>query len=282
MKLFLSVLLCLLIANQLDAAQLLLNKQSFIQGQTIQAQIEVTQPVSQNTFFFQNKRYPVFKLAPHKWEVIIGTDISTSTGNYPLNYLGKSTNGNIIKLATTISIEAGQFRRSIIQIPKAKKSIAAPSKITSEANIIGPLFNQKTPVKLWHNYFGWPVQGQITTPYGANRVYDNGAMSWWHRGVDIYAPQGTPVLAPNGGRVVLSRAFASHGQTIMIDHGHSVVSIYNHLSKRLVQKGDLVKKGSKIGLVGDSGIATGPHLHWGISVGNVRVDPLFWLSDKIR
>jgi len=282
MKFFLPILLFVIFSSQLNAAQLLLNKQSFIQGQTIQAQIAVTQVLNQSACWFRGKSFPLFIAAPHKWEVLIGTDIGTPTGNYLLSYSGKTINGNIIKLATTLNVVAGQFRSSIIKIPAAKKSIATPSNISNEASVIGPFFNQKTAVKRWDSYFGWPVQGQITTPYGANRVYDNGAMSWWHRGVDIYAPRGTPVLAPNAGKILLSRTFASHGQTIMIDHGHSVVSIYNHLSKRLVQKGDLVKKGSKIGLVGDSGIATGPHLHWGVSVGNVRVDPLFWLSNNIN
>ena len=282
MKYLFGFLLFILVVSQLQAAQLSLNSQSFVQGQTIQAQIEVTRPVSKNTCVFRGKSYPVFQVDPHRWQVLIGSDVNTPTGSYVLAFTSYAFDESLMRLQTTINISQGHFRRSLIAVPDSKKSIATPQKMENEANIMGPFFAKKSSVKLWQKYFGWPVHGAITTPYGASRVYDNGVMVSWHRGVDIYAPKGTPVLAPEAGRVILSHIFATHGQTIMIDHGHSVVSIYNHLSKRIVKKGDLVKKGSKIGLVGDTGLATGPHLHWGISVGNVRVDPLFWLSNKIK
>lgn len=272
---------CLGYFSPLQAARLQLNKHNVIQGQTIQAILEVSSALQKSECKFNGQPCQIFKLAPQKWQVLIGTDVTTPTGSYSLIYLGNTLSGNTIQLQTTINISQGHFKRSIVEIPKAKKSIATPVKIENEAKIIGPIFDQKSSLKRWRGYFGWPVRGEITTPYGACRVYDNGAMVSWHRGVDIYAPLGTPVFAPNNGVVILSRIFASHGQTIMIDHGHSVVTIYNHLSKRLVSKGDLVKKGSRIGLIGDTGIATGPHLHWGLSVGGVRVDPLFWLSSEI-
>jgi murein DD-endopeptidase MepM/ murein hydrolase activator NlpD len=102
--------------------------------------------------------------------------------------------------------------------------------------------------------------------------------TWQHKGVDLSGAPGTPVKAPNGGRVVLSRALKVHGNTVVLDHGQGILSILNHLQDRLLHEGQRVEKGSLVGHVGSTGMVTGPHLHWGLSVAGVRVDPLSWVQ----
>ncbi len=121
--------------------------------------------------------------------------------------------------------------------------------------------------------FIWPLNGRITGVYGSQRVLNNQPRRP-HLGVDIAAEVGTPVLAAGNGIVSLvNSGMFFTGKTVMIEHGHSISSIYVHLSQISVQKGEKVKKGQKIGAVGMTGRATGPHLHWGMSWGSIRLDP---------
>ena len=122
-----------------------------------------------------------------------------------------------------------------------------------------------------------PTQGKFSSTFGAKRTY-NGETQWQHVGLDIANIKGTPIVAPNSGKVVLIESLKEHGNTIIIDHGFGVLSVFNHMSKINVAKNQVVSKGDSIGEIGDTGIATGPHLHWGLSVQNVRVDPLFWIN----
>jgi hypothetical protein len=121
--------------------------------------------------------------------------------------------------------------------------------------------------------FQWPVLGRISGVYGSQRVL-NGQARRPHFGVDIAAPEGTPVLAPADGVVVLKNpAMVLTGQTMVLDHGLGLKSIYVHMSAMSVQMGDHVMRGQQIGSVGKTGRATGPHLHWGMSWFDVQIDP---------
>lgn len=121
--------------------------------------------------------------------------------------------------------------------------------------------------------FQWPLKGIITGVYGSARYY-NGKAGTPHYGIDIAAPQGTPIVAPASGVVTLTHdnMFYSGG-TLMIDHGHSVSSTFIHLSKLLVEEGQEVAAGEVIAEVGSTGRSTGPHLDWRMNWGGARIDP---------
>lgn len=126
--------------------------------------------------------------------------------------------------------------------------------------------------------FAWPVKGRISGRFGSGRVY-NGQPGAGHSGMDIAVPTGTPVKAPAAGVVTFADAdLYLTGGTILLDHGHGVSSNFLHLSKIDVKVGDRVLQGQVIGAVGATGRATGPHLHWGMSWFDVRVDPLLVLE----
>lgn len=119
----------------------------------------------------------------------------------------------------------------------------------------------------------WPVSGRISGVYGSQRVY-NGTPKTPHSGLDVAAPKGTAIQAPAGGIVTFAKPdLYLTGGTVLIDHGHGVSSNFLHLSRIDVAVGDRVEQGQVIGLVGATGRATGPHMHWGMSWFTVRVDP---------
>ena len=122
--------------------------------------------------------------------------------------------------------------------------------------------------------FVWPVNGPISGFFGSQRIL-NGKPKNTHKGVDIAAPEGTPILASADGIVVLVDLNMFYtGKTVMLDHGFGLTSVYAHMSAASVEEGEFVKKGDVIGKVGKTGRATGPHLHWGVTLHYTHLDPL--------
>ena len=120
--------------------------------------------------------------------------------------------------------------------------------------------------------FDWPAPGLESGVFGSRRI-DNGVPMAPHFGVDMAAPVGTPIHAPAAGTVSISGDYYLDGGFTLIDHGQGVSTCYLHQSKRLVKSGDHVTRGQLIGLIGQTGRATGPHLHWAMNWFEVRLDP---------
>lgn len=134
----------------------------------------------------------------------------------------------------------------------------------------------------WDNRFTPPAIGPITGVYGSQRVLA-GTPSAPHAGLDIGAAPGSPVIAPAAGIVRLAQGpFTLEGNLVMIDHGMGLVSAFLHLSRIDVKPGDTVRQGQQIGLVGGTGRATGPHLHWGVTWTDVRIDPAGLIETRAK
>ncbi|PZU11056.1 MAG: peptidase [Sphingomonas sp.] len=128
----------------------------------------------------------------------------------------------------------------------------------------------------WRQKMIYPTTGRISTLFGSQRIYKGGVEGAYHGGMDIARPTGTPVAAPADGVIALATAkpFSLEGNLVMIDHGFGLMSAIMHLSRIDVKQGDHVRQGQIIGLVGSTGRATGPHLHWGLTWQGARIDPL--------
>lgn len=216
---------------------------------------------------------------------IAGRKLRVNPEGYFVFGLGRDAPGKILlvvrlpdgsRIKRVLKIKQRKYRIQRIKgLPKAKvtpppedlKRIKAESKLIRRAR-------GRYSIKTWYrDGFVWPVQGRISGVYGSRRIL-NGKKRRPHLGVDIAAAKGVPVVAAATGKVTLALAdMFFTGHTIMLDHGQGVGTIYSHLSKLLVQPGQIVKKGAPIGLIGATGRVTGPHLHWGLSLFGARLDP---------
>lgn len=146
------------------------------------------------------------------------------------------------------------------EILREQKDVAAALKIMQKGDF-------------WRNGFIVPLDGRVSGTFGNQRIF-NGVKKNPHTGLDIAAPEGRDVRAAAAGRVVLSGGdYFYSGNMVVLDHGQGLQTIYAHLKNTLVAVGDVVSQGQSIGTVGKTGRATGPHLHWGVSLNNVRFNP---------
>jgi murein DD-endopeptidase MepM/ murein hydrolase activator NlpD len=132
--------------------------------------------------------------------------------------------------------------------------------------------------RLWQRGFETPLPGyEASGSFGKRRIFNEKPRSP-HSGEDISAPAGTPVRAPARGRVVLAKALFFLGNTVVLDHGFGLFSFYGHLSSIGVEPGTIVEGGEVLGKVGATGRVTGAHLHWGVRLGDARVNPMDLLT----
>lgn len=146
------------------------------------------------------------------------------------------------------------------------------ARIQSDSQAVGRAYARMTQEKIWEGPFVLPIQSPITSPYGTKRMY-NGELRNYHGGLDLKANVGTRVHAAAGGIVAMVRDLFYTGNTVIIDHGYGVMTVYAHLSRVRVHEGQRLTRGQLIGLSGKSGRVTGPHLHWQTVIHHVKVNP---------
>ena len=237
---------------------------------------------------FQNHRVMVVKSSrsPLQWLAIIGISRSAKAGTYWINIQRGST-----QQTQNFNVQNKDYPEQHIEI--TNKRLVNPekrdmSRIIKESHIMKQAFsrwsdgdglakNQLTDKKL---RMDWPVSGLISSPYGLTRFF-NGQARRPHSGIDIAASSGSPIKMPKSGTVVATGSYFFNGNTVIVDHGQGLISMFCHLERIDVQTGVQLSRGDVIGSVGQTGRATGPHLHWSVNLNNVRVDPMLFLDQPL-
>ncbi|MDQ6953996.1 MAG: M23 family metallopeptidase [Mariprofundaceae bacterium] len=246
------------------------------QGDIIHVQIHADSDIQQLTAL--GKSWPFQKNIDgmtHGW---IGVDLQQKIGNYPLQWHSEKNN-----YTEHLHVTKGEFRISRITVEKNMSSFdaAALKRIRADQQAIKNTYDIKLDRFPLFSKASMPVDGIESTPFGAQR-YVNGKARSPHSGIDIAAPEGSPIAAPLAGKVLLVEDMFLNGTLIAIGHGKGLVSIYAHLHKSHVKLGEQVSAGQVIAEVGSTGRSTGPHLHWGMRFNHVRINPqsLLMLSDN--
>lgn len=225
--------------------------------------------------YFNEQRVMVLK-NEQQWLAVVGVPLDTAPGTYTLQI----KTGDKQQTAQDFVIHDKEYATQRITI-KDKRKVEPTAedlkRIDRESRII------KAAFEAWHEQadvplqFDLPAEGPLSSPFGLRRVF-NGQARNPHSGLDIAAAAGSPIRAPAPGRVAAVGNYFFDGNTVLIDHGQGLVTMYCHMKKIMVKKGQTLARGEVIGFVGQTGRATGPHLHWGVSLNNARVDPTLFLS----
>ncbi|MDO5045749.1 M23 family metallopeptidase [Campylobacter sp.] len=189
---------------------------------------------------------------------------------------------NELKGVTTsviFKVEQGDYKREKISVEpsKIKPPKEVLKRIEDERKEAAKIYASSTPNLKFSSEFIAPMSSVITSPFGSARVF-NELVKSYHSGTDFRAAIGTQVIASNDGVVVIAKDRYYAGGSVVIDHGEGIYTQYYHLSKIGVKLNQKVKKGEIIGLSGASGRVSGPHLHFGVIVNGVQVDPMGFIK----
>jgi len=205
-------------------------------------------------------------------EAVLAVPMTTSPGKGTVRVTLDVSSG-MRTLSAPVRILKRRFGIQRLTMKKETLALYSAAGVKEEYRAIRTALAIESPDRPWQPPFIRPCDGTIGTSFGVHRITNRTSRSR-HRGVDIRAPEGTPVVAANSGVVTLAREdFALHGRTVVIDHGQGLSSLYLHLASIGVAEGQSVQRGETIGTVGASGASTGPHLHWAMYIHDICVDP---------
>ncbi|MEW6068042.1 MAG: M23 family metallopeptidase [Nitrospirota bacterium] len=215
------------------------------------------------------KKFYFSKCRERCFIAIGAVDLKTEAGIYPVELNIGEEKKNIKLLVRDI-----KFPTQELTLPDDKVFLSPENlkRVESENKKLDEIF-QEISERLWDSNFILPLKNDISTGFGIQRIINQKIISV-HRGVDIQGEEGEEVTASNKGRVVFTGKLFFGGNTVILDHGQGIYTIYMHLSEFNVKPRDIISQGEVIGHVGSTGRSSGPHLHFGIKVLNTNVNPV--------
>lgn len=246
-------------------------------GIAIVAVAPETAPLPQVTF--QGQRVLVTR-ADGAWRAVVGLPLSLKAGEHQISIMDRP---HATPRMLTFQVLPKEYEAQYLTLSNKRQvdpNAEDMRRIIRDKEILDSAFNTWSDDLADDLRFDIPAQGRFSSAFGLRRFF-NKQPRQPHAGLDIAAPEGTPIVAPAAGRVIEVGDYFFNGNTVLINHGQGLVSMYNHLSRIDVAKGQQVARGETIGAIGKTGRVTGAHLHWTISLNNTRVDPKLFLEPEL-
>jgi murein DD-endopeptidase MepM/ murein hydrolase activator NlpD len=248
------------------------------QGSLLLVEVKSAKPIAEMKGEWGGRSVPFWQEAgaetPQK--ALLGVDLEKAPGEYELTATGQTAEGEKVSCRAKVEVKAGRFATEKLTVGKqfVEPSPEQIKRADEERQRLRDIFDRVTPQRLWDGQFRVPLDGVTEgSNFGKRRIL-NGNPGSPHSGADLHGTTGTPVHAAQRGRVVLAEELFFAGNTVVIDHGLGIYTFYGHLSEIGVKVDEVLEAGVVLGKVGATGRVTGPHLHWGLTVGRARVNPL--------
>jgi murein DD-endopeptidase MepM/ murein hydrolase activator NlpD len=221
---------------------------------------------------YQGKPLLVIHEDGQHWIAIVGLPLSTKPGSQQIQVNGSQPLS--FQVAGKHYVEQRITIKNQQHVTPNAANLARIQRELAEQTRAYQQFSPRQPSNL---LFDKPVNGPLSSPFGLRRFF-NGEERNPHSGLDFAAGHGTPIKAPAEGRVILTGDYFFNGKTVFVDHGQGLISMFCHLSEIGVKVGDQLPRGGVLGKVGATGRATGPHLHWNVSLNDARIDPAIFIG----
>jgi murein DD-endopeptidase MepM/ murein hydrolase activator NlpD len=260
-------------------------KASVLEGDTEGVLIRADEKLSSLTVEAFGKKIACYPLAgrENSFRALFAVSQFARPSAYELRCVARDLAGNETSDSLTMKVAAKKFPFETIDLPKSKQGILSDTRrIREDQEKVRAALAAGGGAQLWEGTFIRPVAGIDTSPFGIRRVYNTGGVASSHQGIDIANKEGTPITASNSGVVLLAEELFVDGNAVIIDHGQGVVSYYFHMKALAVKKGDAVAKGALIGFMGTTGLSTGFHCHWQLTVGGQSVNPDEWRENSFE
>ena len=220
---------------------------------------------------YQGKPALVIREDGQRWIAIVGIPLTVKPGTQQVDVEGAPR---------SFQVQPREYRAQHITLKNQRQVNPNPSdlrRIERELAEQTEAYRHFSPNQPSNLLFDRPVDGPLSSPFGLRRFF-NGEERNPHSGLDFAAKTGTPIRAPAAGQVILVGDYFFNGKTVFVDHGQGLISMFCHLSAIDVKVGDSLARGDVLGKVGATGRATGPHLHWNVSLNDARVDPSIFIG----
>ena len=223
------------------------------------------------------REFPAFRESPAEWRALVGIDLDVKPGAYEISAVTGEAAADQATYRLVVAPKTFAIRKLTVDPAFVNPPPEAQERIQADAARLNRIWASSSPMKLWSRSFVRPVSAPSNSAFGTRSVF-NGESRNPHGGADFSSLAGTPVASPNAGLIVLAADLYFTGNTVVIDHGLGLFSLFAHLESIDVKEGDAVKTSQVLGRVGATGRVTGPHLHWTVRVNDARVDPLSLLA----
>ncbi|GAB4260518.1 MAG: M23 family metallopeptidase [Deferrisomatales bacterium] len=223
---------------------------------------------------FDDRTFPLWREPGGAWRGLAGVDRDAAPGTRELLVVDRQGDaGTVVVGELTVSSRKYAVQHLNVAEKMVTLSPEDQARAAREARAIRRTLAGRSRTRRWQTPFALPVEGPISSPFGVRRVY-NGKRRGYHSGLDLAVPRGTAVRSPSEGVVALVGEFFYTGHTVFVDHGLGLYTAYFHLDEVRVAEGQAVAAGTILGAVGSTGRSTGPHLHWGVYLAGMKLDPL--------
>lgn len=250
------------------------------QGSPILFQVELSGAATRVSGTWTGRRLTFFRgEKPRIWYALAGADVEIQPGNYDLNVTAVLRSGHVARATKSVEVQAANFGTGSVDVPEqyVEPDAAQQRQIAADDVLKKRAFAHVTPRILWSGDFVKPVEGESTPSFGETRLLNEERTSR-HLGTDFPVKEGTTVRVSNAGTVVLARELFYEGNCVIVDHGDRFFTVYMHLAKIQVHMGERLRKGAVLGISGDTGRVTGPHLHMGVRWSGAWLDPVALLG----
>ncbi|MDQ7026074.1 MAG: LysM peptidoglycan-binding domain-containing protein [Anaerolineae bacterium] len=208
--------------------------------------------------------------------MFIPIPLFTDEGIYPISFNLSNSDGTQITFAFNMRVAAGGYGIQNLDMSAELQRLLVPAVQEEELNIIQRITSEVTLERYFDGAFSIPAAAAMNGEYGTRRSYNSGPVNGVHSGADFAAAPNAPIFAAASGQVVLADTLNIRGNTVVINHGWGIFTLYAHQNALNVSVGDIVTTGQIVGFAGSTGRITGPHLHWEVWVNGVPVNPLQW------